>query len=332
MNFLVTFLIFLIILFLYIHIHDQYKKSEDLEIYEMDYISNAELQKICNVKQPTIFEFKKIVPEFFSNFENREHLTSFSKKSENIDVKMKDILDYWNPELKSIDPTILPFRSFQTLVKSDPKSHFFMEENQDFLEETDLLPEIRELDPFLKPTFNCHSKYDLMIGSADCVTPMRYHTDYRKFLTVVSGKITIKMTPWKSRKYLHPILDYDNYEFFSKINVWSPQKEYLNEMDKLKFLEFEVVSGYVLYIPPYWWYSIKFYPNTEIVSTSYQTIMNISSNIPDIFRYYLQFHNTKRKITRTLDIEISNTNSDNNNNNNSNNSNNSDNIVITSTI
>jgi hypothetical protein len=325
MNFLVTFLIFIIILFLYIHIHDQYKKSEDLEIYEMDYISNAELQKICNVKQPTIFEFKKIVPEFFYNFENREHSTSFVKKCENIDIKMKDVLDYWNPELKSIDPAILPFRSFQTLIKSDPKSHFFMEDNPDFLEETELLDEIRELDSFYKPTFNCHSKYDILMGSPNCVTPIRYHTDYRKFFTVVSGKITIKMTPWKSSKYLHPILDYDNYEFFSKINVWSPPKEYLNETDKIKFLEFEIVSGYVLYIPPYWWYSIKFYSETQIVSTSYQTIMNICSNIPDIFRYCMQFHNTKRKIARTLDIpneiHISNdtTNSNNDSTNDSNN-------------
>lgn len=45
MNFLITFLIFILILFLYIHINDQYKKSEDLEIYEMDYTSNMELQK-----------------------------------------------------------------------------------------------------------------------------------------------------------------------------------------------------------------------------------------------------------------------------------------------
>ena len=44
MNFFITFLIFMIILFLYVHINDQYKKSEDLEIYEMDYISNSELQ------------------------------------------------------------------------------------------------------------------------------------------------------------------------------------------------------------------------------------------------------------------------------------------------
>jgi len=286
------------ILFLYIHINDQYKKSEDLEIYEMDYISNAGLQQICNVKQPTIFEFQKIHPDIFSKIENGEHF----KKFENIDIKVKDVLDYWNPNITSIDPIILPSSSFHTLIKSDPKSHFFMEDNQDFLEETELITDIQALDDYFKPPFNAHSKYDILTGSPECVTPLRYHTDSRRFLTVASGKISIKMTPWRSRKHLHPILDYDNYEFFSKLNPWLPQKEFLSDMDKLKFLDFEVVAGHVLYIPPFWWYSIKFCSDTQIVSCSYQTVVNIISNTPDIIKYYLQFHNTKVKISRTLDI------------------------------
>jgi hypothetical protein len=289
----------MIILFVYIHINDQYKKSEDLEIYEMDYVSNAGLQNICNVKQPTIFDFRQIYPDIFSKLEKREHFEKF----ENIDVKVKDVLDYWNPTATSIDPIILPIQSFQTLMKSDPKSHFFMEDNQDFLEETELLPEIRELDAYLKPSFSIRSKYDLITGSNSCITPLRYHTDYRRYMIVASGKISVKMTPWRSRKHLHPVIDYDNYEFFSKLNPWMPQKEYLNDMDKLKFLDFEVAAGNVLYIPPFWWYSIKFTTNdTQVVSISYQTVMNIFSNIPDICRYYLQFHNTKVKISRTLDI------------------------------
>jgi hypothetical protein len=218
MGTLTHILVFLIILFLYIHITNQYKKSEDLEIYEMDYISNSDLQTICNVKQPTIFEFQKVFPDFFSKMENGEPL----KKYENIDIKVKDVLDYWDPNMKSIDPIILPSSSFQTLMKSDPKGHYFMEDNQDFLEETELLSEIRELDDYFKPSFNFQSKYDLLIGSSDCVTPLRYHTDYRRFLVVCTGKISIKMTPWKSRKNLHPIIDYENYEFFSKLNPWSP--------------------------------------------------------------------------------------------------------------
>lgn len=282
MNFLITFLIFILILFLYIHINDQYKKSEDLEIYEMDYTSNMELQKICNIKQPVIFEFQKTYPVFFSE------IIQFNKY-ENNDIQVKDILDYWNPDLVSINPIILSTSSFQTLIKSDPKSHFFMENNQSFLEETGIASKIGEVDGYLKPQFNIQTKYDLIVGSVNCVTPFRYHTDYRRFYIVTSGKISMKMTPWRSRKYLHPIIDYDNYEFFSKMNVWTETSESINnDLNKIKFLEFDVHTGYVLYIPPYWWYSIKLHQDAEVVSVSYQTLVNILSNISDISQYYLR--------------------------------------------
>jgi hypothetical protein len=309
MNFLITFLIFILILFLYIHINDQYKKSEDLEIYEMDYTSNVELQKICNIKQPVIFEFEKIYPNFFSE------IIQF-KKYENNDIQVKDVLDYWNPNVLSVDPIILSTSSFRTLVKSDPKSHFFMENNQPFLEESGIASQIGELDEYLKPSFNIHSKYDLIIGSANCVTPMRFHTDYRRFYVVTSGKISVKMASWRSRKYLHPIIDYDNYEFFSKMNVWisettisetkmqsisettisetktqSTSETTINErndLNNIKFVEFDVHTGYVLYIPPYWWYSIKLHQDAEVVSVSYQTLVNVMSNISDISQYYLR--------------------------------------------
>ena len=308
MNFLITFLIFILILFLYIHINDQYKKSEDLEIYEMDYTSNIELQKICNIKQPVIFEFEKICPNFFSD------IIQFNKY-ENNDIQVKDVLDYWNPDVLSIDPIILSTSSFRTLIKSDPKSHFFMENNQPFLEESGIASQIGELDEYLKPSFNIHSKYDLLIGSANCVTPIRFHTDYRRFYVVTSGKISVKMTSWRSRTYLHPIIDYDNYDFFSKMNVWISEtttktsetttktsetttktsetttktsETITNDLNKIKFVEFDVNTGYVLYIPPYWWYSIKLHKDAEVVSVSYQTLVNVMSNISDISQYYLR--------------------------------------------
>ena len=65
MNSLLNILIFLIVLFLYIHITHQLKTSEDLEIYELDYIDNTHLQEVCDIKQPVLFEFNSIYPEFY---------------------------------------------------------------------------------------------------------------------------------------------------------------------------------------------------------------------------------------------------------------------------
>ena len=191
-----------------------------------------------------------------------------------------------------------------SLISSDPKSNYFIENNDEFVEESGLNKEFYNLDVFLKPTMNLQSKFDILAGSKNCITPLRYHINYRQFYSVNSGKITIKMTPWKSSKYLHLIKDYENYEFRSPINVWKPQTQYMNDMDKMKFLEFDINAGYVLYIPPYWWYSIKYTDDNNLVSgITYNSIMNYVANIPNLVLYFIQQHNIKKKITKTLDID-----------------------------
>ena len=289
MNVFIFFCIFIIILFIYIHINDQLKKSEDLEIYEMDYVSNEHLQSICNVKQPVLFELQ--LPEII------ERISNPLSKHDSIDIKVWDSSDYNSS--KSVSYILLPFSSASGLFKTDPKSRYFTERNQEFLEETDSLDDIKELDLFLKPRFTCHSNYEYICGSEGATTPLRYHTGDRKFIFVTSGKLSIKITPWRSRKYLDPISDYNNYEFFSQLNPWTSQ---LDPM--LRFLEFEVITGHVLYIPPFWWYSYKFFSlDTSAIGIEYKTCMNICAHSLDIGRYYLQFHNTKIVPVRKMNFD-----------------------------
>ena len=62
MDFITTLALFILMLFLYIYIVNQYKKSEDLDIYEMDFSNNAYLQEVCDIRQPVIFHFQPIHP------------------------------------------------------------------------------------------------------------------------------------------------------------------------------------------------------------------------------------------------------------------------------
>jgi hypothetical protein len=300
MNVLVNIIIFLIVLFLYIHITNQFKKSEDLEIYEMDYSTNIHLQEVCDIKQPMLFNYNSIYPEFFENITIENLLEQGSH-----DIKIKDINDYWVDDVVAVDYVILPFQSSQNLMKTDAKAKYFSENNSDFIQDSGLIADFKENDEYLKPVFTMFSKYDILLGSKNNITPLRYHTNYRYFLAVNSGKITIKLTPWKSSKYLHPIKDFENYEFRSPINVWNPQKQYQNDMDKLKFLEFTVQPGYIVYIPPFWWYSIKFSNQSDSLLTAftYNSMMNCVSNIPNYGLYYLQQANIKKKVTKTLEIK-----------------------------
>lgn len=301
MNIYLHILIFLIILFLYLHLVQQYKRSEDLEVYEMDYTNNENLQEVCDIKQPVLFEYRQINSEFFDDV-NIDKIDGPAYDSH--DLKIKENEDYWK-DADSVDYVVLPFSGSQTLMKTDTHSKYFTEHNETFIEDARLIDECRSNDKFLMPPLTAQTKYDICMGSDNAATPLRYHTFHRHFICVNSGKIHVKMTPWKSSKYLYPVKDYDNYEFFSPVNVWSPQRKYFHEMDKIKFLEFDVLAGHAVFIPGYWWYSIKYTEEPTLVTTfTYNNIMNCLANVPNWFLYYLQQSNTKTKVVKTLDTNV----------------------------
>ena len=286
----------------------QYKKSEDLEIYEMDYTTNLQLQEICNSKQPVLFEFKSINPDIFMDLDSAAFL-----KQSSYDVNVRDTVDLLRPN-NSGDAVPLKYDSFRRLAAADSRAHFITEGNLGFIEESGLYSEYEELNTYLKPSLTVQTKYDLLQGSEGAYTPLRYHTDERQFYIVSSGKITVKMTPWKSRKYLHPITDFSTYEFRSPIDAWTPannigekgsiKPDYTQDIEKIKFLEFDVLEGFVLYVPPYWWYSIKYSSaDTLVLGATYNTIPRIVANSWDIIQYYLQQDNTTTKVTKTVALD-----------------------------
>jgi len=292
MDFLFTVVIFLIVAFIYVHVMHQYKKSEDMEIYEMDYSTNTHLQEICDIRQPISFQLQ---PQNKPSLK-MEHLGSY-------EVRIKDVRDYDRAKNgTTVESIAMPYHSATTLMETDTNARFFTENNDDFMEETGSAATLSEIyDEYLKPAFTVRSHYDLLQGSKDATTPLRYHTDARKFHHVTSGKIRVKMTPWKSRKYLHPYKDMENYEFRSPMNPWKPQQEYLHDYDKTRFLEFDVHPGYMLYIPSYWWYSIEFIDNPIVYTMTYNTAMSYVANAPDLVLYFLQQQNITKKISKATE-------------------------------
>ncbi len=244
----------------------------------MDYSTNANLQTNCELRQPVLFDYQKVNPELFDT-----HYTSPDSK---INVRVKDMKD-----AETGDSIILPYSSALSLMKTDTKSRFFSENNTELADN-----KYPNVDANLMPSMIVNSRRDLMFGSTGASTPMRYHTEYRNFICVRSGKIQVKMTPWKSRKYLFPVSDYEHYEFRSPINVWANNDECAN----IKFLEFDVEPGYVLYVPPYWFYSIKYAADdTELYGFYYNSLVNCVANIPNWCLYYLQQQNTRYKVLKT---------------------------------
>jgi hypothetical protein len=288
MNSFLHILLFLIILFIYLHVSQQHKISEDLEIYEMDYTSLPHLNEVCDLKQPVMFYYKDCNPRFFDALDY-DRIDTYKSH----DLRVLDIRDYWN-DIVNIDYAVLTLSSMRALTDTDKNACYFTEGNQLFIEDTGLTKAFRENDEFLCPALVLQPSYDIMFGSPNSITPLRYHTHHRHFICVVSGKIRIQITPWKSSKHLHPYKDLDMYEFRSPINVWKPQRKYFTEMDKLKFLEFDVPAGNIVYIPAYWWYSIQYSeePDTIVASFTYNNIANTIANSSNLFLYLLQQSST----------------------------------------
>ena len=111
------------------------------------------------------------------------------------------------------------------------------------------------------------------------------------------------MMPPKSSKYLYPVSDYENLEFRSPINPWTPQSKFRADFDKVKCLEIVLTPGKFLFIPAYWWYSFKFADNTSVSCFNYRTYMNNIAISPHIFMYALQNQNVERKIAKKIDIK-----------------------------
>jgi len=51
MKIIISFFIFCIVLFIYLHVHFQLRTSDDLEVYELDEASKNKLEEICDLRQ-----------------------------------------------------------------------------------------------------------------------------------------------------------------------------------------------------------------------------------------------------------------------------------------
>jgi hypothetical protein len=143
----------------------------------------------------------------------------------------------------------LSFSSAYGLMDSDPKHVFYSEQNTAFLEETGSLAAFQKFANKIGTGWSVQTKYDILFGSPKMEMPWKFHTSSQRFLVVSPGEgIRVKMTPWKSRKYMDVVYDYETFDF------WARSVQEIN----MKCLDFDLNAGQVLYIPPYWFYSITF--------------------------------------------------------------------------
>ena len=301
----ISIFIFCIVLFLYLHIHFHLKRSNDLEVYEIEQPSKQRLEEVCDIRQPTTFEFynEQLLAQLsyhgiHTNYRAFDiHIRDVNKTVASASASSSDAAKA--PQKGTENEVVLyipvTFKIAHEVLKKDAEMKYISEQNADFIDETGLIKIFQLNDEFLRPYMVSTCMYDIMMASAGTTTPLRYEVNYRNYFLVTQGTVRILLIPPKDTRYLYPINDYDVLEFRSPVNPWKVQSEYRDDFDKIKTLEVELFQGMVMFIPAFWWYSIQFIGSeTSVCSFKYRTHMNTLAIAPQLTLNVLQNMNIKR--------------------------------------
>ena len=288
-------LIFCFILFLYIHICHQLKTNSDLEVYEINDPTKDELENICENKQPLII---RSINGFDQNTINLLKLDNIQNSYGFFDINITNTKEDNDNLQKYVHITL---DEAVKLFKKDKKNKYITQNNSDFINETTIEKLIKKNDIILRPYLLSMSNYDYIVGGKDTYTVLQKNISYRNFFIVTQGSITIKLIPPESTKYLRENREYEYFEFTSPLNPWNIQEKYKNDLRRIKTLDVTINEGEILFIPSFWWYSIKMNELSSIVVSKYWTHMNIVATTPHHLLYLLQNQNISNKRFNVID-------------------------------
>lgn len=274
--------VFFIILFSYIHIQHQFKSGEDLEIYVYDVTTVKALQEMLQLKQPVMFQLDLALGKDIEPLEF---------------IEVKDSRDYQrrNDSTKNVESIQVTLESARRLMDTDTKGWFYSNRNRP---NASWKSWFRKMDTFLKPAFSIYTETDLIYGSKYSRTTTSFHRESHVFLYVPpetnQGNIRLRMTPPKSKVFLNPVNDYTYFENWSAVDLFEPH-------EKIQCIDFFLKPGYVVFIPPYWFYSIEFQEkDNEVCMVKYTTGANFLANINHIGLFYMQQQNIQEKWWKPL--------------------------------
>ena len=235
---------------LYIHIIFHINTSNHMDIYEMILPINSVLENVCNLKQPVVFTHSdKLILQ--SNIDN-------IPGAFNVNV---------HTEHKTRQVTLS--KALHQFESSNCSTHH----NGDFIKETKFDRYYKTINDALCPPLVTSTVYDVMFGSLDHTTKLRYHTSCRNFIIVTAGTISIKLAPPKNGTFFNVISNHEIGDYYSDINPWTTKKKL--------FISASIGVGQLIYIPAYWWYSIKLEKDSRISFIHYKTIMNEVAILPN---------------------------------------------------
>lgn len=255
-------IIFICVLFLYIHIYHNLKTNNELDVIDIDYCSFDYLQEICDYRQPVLFTLQlNTLPSNVIDSFGLYNIQIQTENNKKIFTNKKISLSEYNKENK------------KQIVSC---------KNYIFLTETAMIQKLQLLDHYLRPRTTIKSMYDLYFAHLNTFTVLEYHLSYRTYLRVEKGNGKIIFIPPIYKKYMYPEDNVRSFSFTSPINPWAVQKEYEHGFSRVKYIEKDIGEGDIISIPAYWYFSVQFTEDSIISKYNYWTTMNILSVVPTL--------------------------------------------------
>jgi hypothetical protein len=274
--------VFCATLFVYLHVFYHLKTCDDLEVLRIDTPTRDDLERACSLRQPVTFRYG---PPGLSGW---PRLSDLAKESAKGDLQIRNV---GHVDSLSEYPIPLSLEATVELMSKDDESRFFTERNYAFMETNRFPEKLSAYDVLFRPSAVVGSEVDLMSGSHGANTPFRYHLCYRYFLCATEGEAMVRLCPPASSKSLKMINDYENMEFRSSENMWRSR-----ESKKQPYADVVLREGEVLYVPPYWMYSVRYDRPSTLLRFSYRTLMSAVSVTPQSLLRLLQAQNTKHMV------------------------------------
>jgi len=332
---ILVMILFFLTLFFYIHLNYQFKTSSNIDILIIDTaLTKSLIDNACHVRQPFLIprESQQHVQQqqqqqqqtkqnwstslMLPAVRNKFTHAAISSQNGAFDVLVRNTQDSEEEILRG-ETLYLPikWKNAVKLFAKDDSHSYIAERNSPFLEETGLDILLTNTDSVLACPclWNGGCEYDLLTGSAGAATVLQYGMAERTFLYVASTKsgttpIRVMLAPPMHTKYLSPVTDYLNFEFRSAtlkdpwVGMGTVSEEVKEELAKVKFTEVVLKEEEAFFVPPYWWYSLRFGDAESIVlKLTYRSVMNMGVMIPHYVRYYLQQQNVRQKYVPVME-------------------------------
>ena len=253
-------ILFISVLLIYLHLIYEWKIYDEIELFETDYTDYYEFLSVCRMKRPFVCEYYSKNAELF-----------------NMELSILDDINVYDTN----DETMCIKSSYNTFHSLLDKGEFYTQHNHQSIVTSELYNVFKENDELVQPVSNIQSTYDLYMGSDGVTTTLQHHRNSSLFLINIKGSQTIRLFPWSSIK--EQSTDLMHYQFNSEYDGWNSSER--------NMIEIELQIGQLLYIPSYWWYTIRHNKQSHMLSTTYVSLINSITHAPLKLQSIIQQYN-----------------------------------------